>query len=151
MPGRDIAIDIRYEKSNGCMVMAGRLIEDVFSNLVGNSIKHADPGKPVVIDIRLSMMCRGGDQFYQVTIEDHGPGIPDDMKGRLFSRLGKGKSKTAGRGLGLYLVRKRAEDYQGKVWVEDRVRGDFRQGSRFVVLLPAAQPRPSPGKGVSHG
>jgi PAS domain S-box-containing protein len=151
MPGRDIAINIQYEKSNGCLVLAGRLIEDVFSNLIGNSIKHADPGKPVVIDIRLSTTYAGKNQFYQVTIEDHGPGIPDDLKGRLFTRLGKGKSKTAGRGLGLYLVRKLVDDYQGKVWVEDRVRGDFRKGSRFVVLLPAAQPVPPSGKGVSPG
>jgi PAS domain S-box-containing protein len=149
MPGRDIAIRIRYEKSNGCLVLASRLIEDVFSNLVGNSIKHADPGKPVVIDIGLSMTCQDRDRFYRITIEDNGPGIPGDMKGRLFSRLGKGKSKTAGRGLGLYLVRKLVKDFGGKVRVEDRVGGDFRQGSRFVVLLPAAEPVLPQGKGVS--
>jgi PAS domain S-box-containing protein len=151
MPGMDIAIDIRYEESNGCLVLANRLIEDVFSNLVGNSIKHADPGKPVLIDIRLTIISSGGNRFYQVTIEDNGPGIPDDMKGQLFSRLGKGKTKTSGRGLGLYLVRKLVDDFGGKVWAEDRVRGDFRQGSRFVVQLPAAVATAEPGKGVSQG
>ncbi len=151
MPGRDVAIGIRYEKSDGCLVLANRLIEDVFSNLIGNSIKHADPGKPVVIDIRLSMICSGRNHYYQVTIEDHGPGIPDDMKSRLFTRLGKGKTKTAGQGLGLYLVRKLVDDFGGKVWVEDRVKGDFRQGSRFVVQLPAAGAAEEPGKGVSQG
>ncbi len=151
MPGREIAIGISYEKSDGCLVLANRLIEDVFSNLVGNSIKHADPGKPVVIDIRLSIIGSGRNRFYQVTIEDHGPGIPDDMKGRLFTRLGKGKTKTAGRGLGLYLVRKLVDDFGGKVRVEDRVKGDFRQGSRFVVQLPAAGAAEEPGKGVSQG
>jgi len=149
MPGRDIAIRIRHEISNGCLVLAGRLIEDVFSNLVGNSVKHADPGKPIVIDVGLSMTGPDKDRFYRITIEDNGPGIPDDLKGRLFSRLEKGKSKTAGRGLGLYLVRKLVEDFGGNVRVEDRVGGDFRQGSRFVVLLPAAQPGFPKGKGVS--
>jgi PAS domain S-box-containing protein len=151
MPGRDIVIGISYEKSNGCLVLANRLIEDVFSNLVGNSIKHADPGKPVIIGIRLSLICSGGNSFYQVTIEDHGPGIPDDMKGRLFTRLGKGETKTAGKGLGLYLVRKLVDDFGGKVWVEDRVQGDFRKGSRFVVQLPAAGAAEGPGKATSQG
>jgi PAS domain S-box-containing protein len=151
MPGKDVTINISYEKSDGCLVLASRLIEDVFLNLVGNSIKHASPGKPIVIDIRQSVTCQDGDRFYEIVIEDQGPGIPDSMKSRLFSRLGKGKTKTAGRGLGLYLVRKLVEDFHGKVWVEDRVSGDFRQGSRFIVLLPAAQPVPSPGKGVSQG
>jgi signal transduction histidine kinase len=151
MPGRDVDIGIRYQETNGCMVLANRLIVDVFSNLVGNSIKHADPGRPVVIDIRLSIISSGGDRYYQVTIEDHGPGIPDDLKRRLFTRLGKGKTKTAGRGLGLYLVRKLVDDFGGKVWVEDRAPGDFRQGSRFVVQLPAAGGSPQPGEGLCQG
>jgi signal transduction histidine kinase len=45
----------------------------------------------------------------------------------------------------LYLVRKLVEDFRGNVWVEDRVKDDFRQGSRFVVLLPAAGAQPQPG------
>jgi signal transduction histidine kinase len=68
MPGRDVTIDISYEKSNGCLVLDNRLLEDVFTNLVGNSIKHADPGKPVVIDILLSIICSGRNHYYQVTI-----------------------------------------------------------------------------------
>jgi signal transduction histidine kinase len=73
------------------------------------------------------------------------------MKGRLFTRLGKGKTKTAGRGLGLYLVRKLVDDFDGKVWVEDRVKGDFRQGSRFVVQLPAAVATEEPVEGAGQG
>jgi signal transduction histidine kinase len=39
--------------------------------------------------------------------------------------------------LGLFLVKKLVEDYNGRVWVEDRVPGDHTQGARFVILLPA--------------
>ncbi len=73
-----------------------------------------------------------------VTIDDNGPGIPDEMKRRLFNRFERGTTPTSGKGLGLYLVRKLVEGYGGHVWVEDRVQGDHSQGSRFVVVLPDA-------------
>ncbi len=136
--GREVTINVRYQEKNGCLVVANRLIEDVYSNLVGNSIKHALPGRPVVIDLELSKTSEGGRECYRVTIEDNGPGIPDEMKNKLFSRLERGKTKAAGRGLGLYLVKMLITYFHGKVWVEDRVPGDYGKGSKFIVLLPAA-------------
>ncbi|WP_424356713.1 ATP-binding protein [Methanocella sp. MCL-LM] len=47
------------------------------------------------------------------------------------------EEKTERRGFGLYLVRTMIEYYHGKVWVEDRVPGDYSRGARFVVMLPA--------------
>jgi signal transduction histidine kinase len=42
-------------------------------------------------------------------------------------------------GLGLYIVRSLVDSYGGKVWVEDRVQGDYSKGARFVVMLPAVE------------
>jgi signal transduction histidine kinase len=42
-------------------------------------------------------------------------------------------------GLGLSLVKKIVESYNGDIWVEDRVKGDHEQGSNFVVLLQEAK------------
>jgi signal transduction histidine kinase len=41
-------------------------------------------------------------------------------------------------GLGLSVVKALVDRYQGKVWVEDRVKGDHAKGSIFVILLPKA-------------
>jgi signal transduction histidine kinase len=60
------------------------------------------------------------------------------MKDAIFSRTTRGDTRAKGMGLGLYLVKSLVESYNGRVWVEDRVTGDYSRGSRFVVMIPAA-------------
>jgi signal transduction histidine kinase len=60
------------------------------------------------------------------------------MKARLFNRFQPGQTATSGKGLGLYLVKTLVEGFHGTVQVEDRVPGDHRGGSRFVITLPVA-------------
>jgi len=119
-------------------VMANKLLHDVFSNLIGNAIKHSD-GNGVNINIRPETASENGKNYHKVSVEDTGPGVPDDMKDRVFNRLQRGDTKARGLGLGLYIVNALVESYHGKVWVEDRVQGDYKKGSRFVVLLPALE------------
>jgi signal transduction histidine kinase len=138
IPGRDVVIDIRYLEKDGCIVLANSLIADIFGNLADNAIKHALPGKPVRVSITLSKTSDSGREYFRVAIEDNGPGIPDTLKGKLFTRLQRGRTGASGRGLGLYLVKRLVEDFQGKVYAEDRVPGESDKGTRFVVLLPAA-------------
>lgn len=152
VPGKSVTITATYQVGHGCMVTTNRLIEDVFANLVSNSIKHSTPDQPVIIDITISeIRDHAHREYYQVAVEDNGVGIPDEIKGKLFSRLQRGKTKTAGRGLGLYLSKTLVEDFHGKIWVEDKVAGDYHKGSRFVVLLPAVQEKLRAAKGASTG
>jgi signal transduction histidine kinase len=78
-----------------------------------------------------------GIEYYQITVEDNGPGNSDELKPRIFDRQLKGNSKAKGSGIGLYLVKTLVESYSGRAWVEDRIPGDRSKGSRFVVMLPA--------------
>ncbi len=135
VPGRDIVID--YTPGGG-LVKANELLSDVFSNLVVNSIKHSPCDKQLTIGIEAAKARKGGEDFIEVSISDNGPGIPDDKKISIFGRFAMGLKRTGGSGLGLYLVKSLVESYGGQVWVEDRVPGDHAQGSRFVVVLPAA-------------
>jgi PAS domain S-box-containing protein len=117
-------------------VMANELLYDVFANLVGNAVKHTG-GNGTDIVVGVGIASDGTKKYYQVSVEDNGPGIPDELKDKVFNRLQRGETRARGVGLGLYLVKSLVESYHGRVWVEDRVRGDYSKGSRFVVMLPA--------------
>ncbi|WP_424358510.1 PAS domain S-box protein [Methanocella sp. MCL-LM] len=134
-PGRDITID--YRPAYGFRVMANELIWDMFSNIVTNAVKHSDPKKPLHVRIAVDRVFEAKQEYYRVSVEDNGPGIPDDTKRQIFSRLQHGRGRPRSGGLGLYLVSTLASQFHGRVWVEDRVPGDHTRGSRFVVMLPA--------------
>ena len=101
---------------------------------MGNAIKHTGDRADIVV--YLDVVWNDGRQYCRVIVEDDGPGIPDDFKGRIFNRLIESTDKAKGTGLGLYLVKSLVDSYNGKLWVEDRVHGDHTRGARFVVILP---------------
>jgi PAS domain S-box-containing protein len=133
---RDVRINIQHVQ--GIVVDGNELLKDVFLNLITNAVKHSDKEKPLIINVKVEPVDENGHQYYRCMVEDNGPGIPDELKNRLFHRFQRGATRTYGKGLGLYIVRTLVEGCQGRVWVEDRVPGDYSQGARFVVLLPAA-------------
>ncbi len=111
-------------------VMADDLLQEVFANLIGNSIKFGEPG--VEINVRVEK----GDGTVGVSVEDTGPGVPDAVKPILFTRFVRGTSTRSGKGLGLYITRTLIERYGGRVWVEDRVPEHPECGAAFRFTLP---------------
>ena len=137
--GRNITIYLTTDVE--CHVMANDLMSDVFSNIIGNAIKHSSGALTIGIHVNEE---RADDKNYcKVAIEDNGPGIPDELKSKLFTKFYRGSQKVGGRGLGLYLVKTLIVDFHGKAWVEDRVIGDHSKGARFVVMLPTIDRRTS--------
>lgn len=71
-----------------------------------------------------------------LSVRDDGPGIPPDLREKVFERfrrLDEDRSRqTGGTGLGLAIVRQIVDAHRGKVWIEDA-----QPGARFVVRLPA--------------
>lgn len=132
-PGK--AVTINCAARPGCHVMANVLLRDVFMNIIGNAIKHSTG--PLTINVSMDKVTKEGRDFYKVSIEDNGPGISPELKERLFTRFQRGTTHAPGKGLGLYLVKSLVDSYHGTVWAEDRVSGDYKKGSRFVIMLPA--------------
>lgn len=130
----DREVTIHYIPVSGCYVLANVLLRDVFVNIVENAVKHSVG--PIEISIGVSRVVVDGGEYCNITFDDNGPGIPEEQKGRVFNRLQQDNVKDKGIGLGLYMVKTLVEDFHGKVWVEDRVPGDYGKGCRFVVMLP---------------
>ena len=109
-------------------VKANEMLSSVFTNLINNAVQHHDGDAPTV---RVSAAVDGG--AVEVRVADDGPGIPEELRPRLFGKGEKGL-ESAGSGIGLYLVRTLVEGYGGGVRVEDH----RPRGSVFVVRLPLA-------------
>lgn len=134
-PGRDVTIN--FDQVPDCLVEANSMLNDLFANLVDNAIRHSS-GK-LIVDILLSKVTRDHTDYYRVDVEDNGPGISDQLKEKLLSTVEGGDKKAERRGIGLLLIKSLLDRFNGQMWIEDRVSGDYRKGSRFVVLLPAKE------------
>lgn len=125
---------IRYAGTD-VHVLADGLLSEIFTNLIGNAAKFGGQ------DLEITIRVEEREDEARVTVEDTGPGIPDAMKGQLFSRFTRGGSEKSGRGLGLYICRMLVERYGGRIWVEDRVPGEPEHGAaiRFTLRKTAMQ------------
>ena len=104
-------------------IFADPLIENVFENLVDNSMRH---GKQVT-DIRINFQESNGNGI--IVYEDNGVGVPPQIKDQLFNRhIGKNL------GFGLYLSRE-ILDYTG---ISIKETGVEQKGARFEIILPKA-------------
>ena len=115
-------------------------VERILENLLRNLVAHTPPGTPVWITVG------SDDAGVTLSVEDAGPGVPDEIKEAIFmpfNRGARGAENTEGFGIGLSLVARFAELHGGKAWVEDRAGG----GASFRVLLPCAFPTARRGPG----
>ena len=135
--GKRIRISIDLVQGHHPMdinIIAEDLFEQIFINLFSNSVKYTDSSE-VKIDVLIKDYFIGEAKYWMITISDYGRGIPDPMKKDLFERF---YSKAKGSGLGLSIVRTLVERYRGKIWVGDRVYEDYRKGTTFGMIFPAA-------------
>ena len=114
----------------GYRVMADDLVHEIFSNLVGNSVKYGGEG------VEVFLRAQAAGDLIEVTVEDTGPGIPDAEKEKIFERFGRGKSNKSGKGLGLFIVRMLVKRYGGFITVSDRIAGHPEHGAAFRFTLP---------------
>ncbi len=110
-------------------VLADNLVPMIFTNLIGNAVKYGGPD--VEITIRVEMQ----DGKVLVAVEDTGPGVPDEVKEKIFSRFERGMARGRGEGLGLFIVRTLIERYGGEIWIDDRVTGRPEEGAAFRFTL----------------
>ena len=131
---KNVIVQIDFKKDE-CYLQANNLIKDVFENIIINSIRH-NRHDNVEIIIKISYLKENGINYCKMEFIDNGIGIEDIRKNEIFYRASQDKKKIYGIGLGLTLVYNIIKTYKGKIWVEDRVKGDYSRGTNFIILIP---------------
>ncbi len=114
------------------------LVSQALANLVDNAIKYAKPnGK--MNGVPNEIVVKAGEEGERITLSvaDHGPGIPEQDRGRVverFVRLEQSRSEP-GSGLGLSLASAVARLHGGELKLEDNC-----PGLRSIIALPRAGP-----------
>lgn len=105
-------------------------LKEVFTNLIGNSIKYTLKG-----EIKISQEVKDG--MLRTFIEDTGVGMSPESRGQLFEKFYRVRTEMTknitGTGLGLWITKQIVEKMKGRIFV-DSIEG---KGSRFTVDFPA--------------
>ena len=107
-------------------------IHQVVTNLVENALRHGFGLREVVVRNQTHADGRGG---VSLQIHDNGPGIPVEMRQRVFSRFWR-SGPGAGSGLGMYIVRGIVEEHGGWIDIQDAQGG----GAQIRVWFPINEP-----------
>lgn len=129
-------IEIKEEiPSEEAIILVNELLVDIFDNILINAVLYNDKST-IEILIRIKRIEIDGQNYIRMEFIDNGKGIKDIRKKLVFERGSNKEKSMHGMGLGLSLVKQILDIYQGEIWIEDRVKGDYSQGSKFIIRIP---------------
>ena len=102
-------------------------MQQLFQNLISNAIIHNDKTKgTVLIDFTED------DDFHTFSVRDNGPGISKKFRNKIFHLFESYSSDNKSTGIGLSIVKKIVEKYNGNIWIES----EKGIGTTFFIKLP---------------
>ena len=122
------------------MVSLRRVVENLVANAVG-----AVGGKGGEVGVELEEVAGEGSPAYRLTVADDGPGIPEELRARIFEPFYT--TRREGTGLGLAIARRLVTDVGGRIVLES----EEGRGTRVHVILAAAGPADSARREALHG
>ena len=120
------------------------IIEKVLFNLLSNAFKFTPPGGCIRMSLRFN---RQSDEliseFYakdyiRIEVADSGPGIPDEIRDKIFEKyyMATNRSSVEGSGIGLALVKELVTLHKGEIVINEPDKEKLGNGAAFVVKLP---------------
>jgi PAS domain S-box-containing protein len=108
-------------------------VEQILANLLDNAIRYSHDGGEVAVEVTTS-----DPEHIQIAVRDHGPGIPEASRERIFDQFHQVQTSnaTSGMGLGLYISRQFVELHGGRIAATAPPDG----GTRMIVTLPTRAP-----------
>jgi two-component system sporulation sensor kinase A len=131
-PKRQLVISHNIPDSK-IFVKGNELLTDVFEFIIENAVKYNESNY-VIMDIYHSIVEDG--KYWMLEFKDNGPGFPDYLKENILKHFDIEEVNIPNVGVGLTIAHEIVARFGGKVWAEDRVKGDSSKGSNVVVLLP---------------
>jgi signal transduction histidine kinase len=125
-------------KDKSLTIDANEYLYDTFRIIINNAIRYND-NPEVEIVIRSSTIEQEGINYVRIEFMDNGAGMPDAMKENIFHRIYDEPKSFKRFGLGLLLVKEVIQNLNGRVWAEDRIKGDFKKGTKIIVVIPKTQ------------
>ncbi len=114
-------------------------IERTLINLIGNAVKYSPSDGEVTVQVGLLPKDVDGDvEFVEIAVTDHGIGIPESERERVFERFYRVRESVEGSfkgtGLGLYISRRIVAGHGGRIWISDALHG--QHGTTVHVVMP---------------
>lgn len=100
----------------------------ILSNLLSNAIKYSHEQSKVLFT------AAGNEKNVVMKIKDHGVGMHEHQMQNLFQKYGKINQEKSGQGIGLYMVKKLLDHFEGTI----RIQSTYNQGTEVYVELPLA-------------
>ena len=132
---RSHRVDLEVEKELPGVRVDERAVSEVVYTLIDNAAKYSPQGSTIRITVR-----RSGDELIEMGVEDEGPGIPVDLRERVFDKFFRAtrdgdvrNRQPTGTGMGLAIAKGIVEAHDGKIWIES---GRDGKGTRVLFTLP---------------
>lgn len=138
----DVTVEFESKVRNGKVVGRGDPLGQVFRNLIDNAVTFSPPGGSVRLSARRGELR--GQSALIITVEDDGPGIPEENLETIFQRFYTQRPKGAAfgthSGLGLAISRQIVTAHGGRITATNRMddKGEI-SGASFMITLPAAE------------
>ena len=139
-------VEVVIEDELPAVRVNARAIAEVVYTLVDNASKYSPPGTRIGVKA-----ARTPDEMVQVSVEDQGRGVPEDLRGRVFDKFFRATSDGAvrpnrprGVGMGLAIAHGIVEAHGGRIWLES---GSDGRGTRVTFTVPVGDEDPDEGDG----
>jgi two-component system sensor histidine kinase KdpD len=118
-----------------------RAVAEVVYTLIENATKYSAAGSRIIVEA-----TRSSDEAVQITVEDQGPGIPFNLRQRVFERFFQAaepgvlnQGRDSGLGMGLAIAKGIVEAHDGHIWIESAAGG---HGTRVIFTVPVGDDEP---------